>query len=147
MQFTTAIVSLLATVALASPTPRAASKSMAADTTEWTFTSVKRPCNTADTLCTWSFGINDGTTTTACAFNVTGSPADETNLDSPGATCGAYTITTGWSGQFGAGNGFTTLGVVNYAAKLLAYPAYTDAQLAGGATVTPDQSYPVYTLT
>lgn len=35
----------------------------------------------------------------------------------------------------------TTLAVVNNAAKLIVYPAYTDKQLTNGTVVTPDQSY------
>ncbi|PSR77925.1 hypothetical protein BD289DRAFT_334265, partial [Coniella lustricola] len=113
--------------------------SMMADVHQWTITSLKRVCNADSTSCTWTFGINNGTGTTPCTEVVTGSPATQTN-GGP-ATCGVYAVTSGWSGQFGAGNGFTTLAVVNYAANLIVYPAYTDAQLQNGTVVTPDQSY------
>ncbi|KAF3765357.1 hypothetical protein M406DRAFT_321913 [Cryphonectria parasitica EP155] len=112
---------------------------MMADAETWTITSLVRTCDAADTSCTWSFGINNGTGTTPCVETVTGSPASETN-GGP-ATCGVYTVTSGWSGQFGPGNGFTTFAVVNYAANLIVYPAYTDKQVQNGTVVTPDQSY------
>ena len=71
---------------------------------------------------------------------VTGSPASRQKAGGPGK-CGAYTVTSGWSGQFGEGNGFTTLSVVDQAKKLIVWPAYTDKQLAGGKVVKPDQAY------
>lgn len=141
MQFTTILVSaLLSATGLAAPTQaRAGAISMMADTATWTITSLQRVANAADTNATWSFGINNGTATTPCTEVVTGSPASQTN-GGP-VTCGVYTVTSGWSGQFGAGNGFTTFAVVDSAAGLIIYPAYTDAQVSSGAVVTPDQSY------
>lgn len=172
------VSSLLSATALAVPTTqqqgRAAAKSMMADATTWTITSLSRTCDAALTTCTWAFGINNGTATTPCTEVVTGTPATETN-GGP-ATCGIYTVTSGWSGQFGPGNGFvsllpslpphvplvfhvlykirrnssadllltiwkTTLSVVDYAANLIVFPAYTDKQLTNGTVVTPDQSY------
>lgn len=114
--------------ALAAPSQeRASSVSMMADVTAWTITGLSRACDTADTTCTWTFGINNGTGITPCTEVVTGSPASQTN-GGP-ATCGVgqpypdlpysrlrtctdrksfqvYTVTSGWSGQFGPGNGF-----------------------------------------
>ena len=52
---------------------------------------------------------------------------------------GPFTVGSGWSGQFGPGNGFTTFSVVR--GGLIAYPAYRDVQLANGKSVRPDQSY------
>lgn len=141
MQLTTILTSaLLSATALAVPTQaRTDSKAVRAAAATWTIEGTKRVCNTADTSCTWTFGVNNGTGTTQCTEVVTGSPASQTN-GGP-ATCGVYTVTSGWSGQFGAGNGFTTFAVVNYGADLIVFPAYTDTQVAGGAVVTPDQSY------
>ncbi|KAK3934770.1 hypothetical protein QBC46DRAFT_398985 [Diplogelasinospora grovesii] len=123
-------------------------KSMMADTAEWTIVQMQRVCNTADTRCDWSFAVDThAAPATACAFSVANSgttPASQSN-GGP-ATCGPYTVTTGWSGQFGLGNGFTTLAVVDYANKEIVYPAYTDAQLYGGVVVSPDQSYAPYNL-
>ncbi|CAN8104105.1 unnamed protein product [Discula destructiva] len=113
--------------------------SMMAAVPAWTITSLSRSCDAADTKCTWSFGVNNGTGITPCTEVVVGTPASQTN-GGP-ATCGVYTVTSGWSGQFGPGNGFTTFAVVNYAANLIAYPGYTDAEVAGGNAVTPDKSY------
>ncbi|CRK23756.1 hypothetical protein BN1708_013790, partial [Verticillium longisporum] len=61
-------------------------------------------------------------------------------------TCGPYTVTSSWSGQFGEGNGFTTLAVVNRSSKQIVWPAYTDKQLAKAVVVKPNQSYPVQAL-
>ncbi|KAI0104965.1 hypothetical protein GGR51DRAFT_520451 [Nemania sp. FL0031] len=110
----------------------------------WTMTGLKRVCNAADTSCTWSFGINTntGVAATPCSFTVTGSPASNGNLNAAKA-CGTFSVTAGWSGQFGPGNGFTTLAVFNNANKQIAWPAYTDAELAGGKAVTPDKSWAV----
>jgi len=75
---------------------------------------------------------------------VNGNPATQANFN--GITCGGYTVSGGWSGQFGPGNGFTTLAVVNNAKRQIAYPAYTDSELASGKPVTPNRSYPVQNL-
>ncbi|KAI1141748.1 small secreted protein [Hypoxylon sp. FL0543] len=140
MKFTTAAISsILAATALAAPMP-AAEKSAMADVAQWTIESMQRVCDSGDTQCTWSFRVNTHTSDpTPCTFTVKGSPASQT--DSSGNICGPYTVGSGWSGQFGPGNGFTTLSVVDYAAKLIVWPAYTDKQLANGQVVTPDLSY------
>ncbi|KAH6660544.1 small secreted protein [Truncatella angustata] len=141
MQFSTAITALFASVALAAPSvARAEVKSMMA-AAEWTIESLKRTVNADDSVATWEFGIDTQSgAATACKFDVSGHPASQTGLAAP-ATCGDFQVTTGWSDQFGADNGFTTLSVVNTATKLIVWPSYTDAQLANGAVVTPDQSY------
>ncbi|VUC34079.1 unnamed protein product [Clonostachys rosea] len=145
MQFSTAALftTLLSATALAVP---AQVKSMAASAT-WTIEGMKRTCNGDDTSCDWSFGINTGAGTTACAYSV-GRDGNTIASRSPnrGTNCGAFTITSAWSGQFGDNNGFTTLSVVDNGARLIAWPAYTDAQLVNGQTVQPDQSYPVQAL-
>ncbi|XXG95785.1 hypothetical protein Hte_002056 [Hypoxylon texense] len=145
MKFTSALLAtLLSATALAAPTP-AASKSAMADVAQWTITSLKRVCDAADTSCTWSFGIDThaagGAAATPCTFTVKSGALPASQTDSSGNVCGAYTVGSGWSGQFGPGNGFTTLSVVDYASKLIVWPAYTDKQLAGGAVVTPDLSF------
>ncbi|KAL4803946.1 hypothetical protein BDV18DRAFT_162356 [Aspergillus unguis] len=131
---------LLAVLGLTSSTlaAPAAAKSMMTNTS-WTITSLKRVCNKADTSCTWTFGIDNGSSNQACTLKVQGEAASEAN-GGP-ATCGPYTVTSGWSDQFGADNGFTTLSVVDNKSKQIVWPAYTDKQLDGGKVVTPDQSY------
>lgn len=145
MKFTsTLIAAILSTVALAAPANELVERQsgtvsmMVAAAPEWTITSMKRVC--ASGTCTWTFGIDDHVAAvTPCTFKVKGSPASQT--DSSGNVCGGYTIGTGWSGQFGTGNGFTTLSVVNNAKKQIIYPSYTDKQLSTGKVVKPDQSY------
>lgn len=141
MKFTT--TALLAAIMAASPTIAAPanSVSMMASSPQWTIESMKRVCDSGDKSCTWTFGINAGAgKTTACKYIVTGNPASRQKTGGPG-TCGAYTITSGWSGQFGDTNGFTVLSVVDNAQKYIVWPGYTDKQLAGGKVVSPNQSY------
>ncbi|KAL3440972.1 hypothetical protein BJX65DRAFT_300103 [Aspergillus insuetus] len=128
----------------AAPSP-ATTKSMMVANTSWTISSLKRVCNHLNTKCTWTFGISTGpgseseTTTTNCTYIVEGSPASQAK-GGP-APCGNYTISSGWSDQFGADAGFTTLSVVNEETRQIVWPAYTDKQLEKGEVVTPDQSY------
>ncbi|KAL1853322.1 putative tRNA-splicing endonuclease subunit tsp-1 [Paecilomyces lecythidis] len=124
---------------LAAPAPAPGKSMMAADS-QWTITSLKRICNEPNTSCTWTFGIDTGSgNPTACTYVVDATNASEAN-GGP-SDCGDFTITSGWSGQFGPGNGFTTLSVVDNPLRQIIWPAYTDKQLAGGNVVTPDQSY------
>ncbi|KAK5170936.1 uncharacterized protein LTR77_004080 [Saxophila tyrrhenica] len=144
MKFTTSILAaVLSTAAFASPVEIEARDTPAVDmmvaaAPQWTIESMKRVC--ASGTCNWSFKIdNHVAAPVTCKFSVKGSPATQT--DSSGNQCGIYTVSTGWSGQFGAGNGFTTLAVVDNNKKQIIYPAYTDKQLASGKVVKPDQSY------
>ena len=116
----------------------------------WTIDAMRRVCDAGDRSCEYSFFIKrgDGSSTTPCAYAVHGNetvPASHARV--LGVTCGGggrnptYTVSSAWSGQFGLGSGFTTFAVVDSAEKTVAFPAYTDAQLAAGKVVTPDQSY------
>lgn len=112
---------------------------------QWTIKSFTRNCNAADTSCTVSFGIDTQTApVTSCSYTVTGAPASQASTS--GITCGPYTISSGWSGQFGPGNGFTTWSLVDWSQHLIAWPAYSDRELVNGAAVTPDKSYSPQTL-
>ncbi|KAI0376451.1 small secreted protein [Hypomontagnella monticulosa] len=149
MKFTsTAVAAIFATGALAAPTPAPEVKSAMANVPQWTIEGMKRGCDAGNTQCTWSFAINTHLEpATPCTFVVKaagGKPASHT--DSTGNICGKYTVSSGWSDYFGADNGFTTLSVVDYAAKLIVWPAYTDKQLDAGGVVTPDLSYAPSTL-
>lgn len=146
MKVTAILATLLATSALAAPAPEAEVKSMAAQQT-WTIQNMKRVCNKPDDKCDWSFTVAAPAGKTNCAFSVKkagSTPASRSPGN--GAKCGAYTVTSGWDGSFGEGKGFTTLSVVDYGKKQIAWPAYTDVQLKGGKVVKPDQSYPVQAL-
>lgn len=142
MQIKALIVSLFAAGAFAAPAAApAGAKSMAvANSPLWTIQDMKRVCNSADTTCTYTFYINTtGPSSTSCKYIHNGKPASETS-GGP-ATCGAFSVTSGWSGQFGPNNGFTTLSVVHNAARQIIWPSYTDKQLDGGKVVKPDQAY------
>jgi hypothetical protein len=128
---------LFASSIMAAPT---ASVSMMAAGPQWTIENMKRTCNAENTSCTWNFGIYPGTgAATPCNYVVKGNTASHAN-GGP-VTCGGYTVTSGWSGQFGEGNGFTTFSVVDNKARQIIWPAYTDKQVEGGNVVKPDQSY------
>lgn len=139
---TALLTAALASSAMAAPAD-AQVKSMST-AASWTITDAKRVCNKDDTSCDWSFGIKDGNAVTKCAYTVKGSPAS--HAPQTGVACGKYSVTSAWSGQFGPGEGFTTLSVIDYKAKRIVWPAYTDKQLASGKVVKPDQSYPVQAL-
>ncbi|KAI1324724.1 hypothetical protein F5Y16DRAFT_380208 [Xylariaceae sp. FL0255] len=130
--------------ALMAATSVYAAPTTAAAIPNWTLTSVNRACDSANDKCVWTFGINTntGAAATPCTFAITGANASEGNLTTP-ILCGAFKVTAGWSGQFGPGNGFTTLSVFDTANSQIAWPAYTDKQLANGAVVKPDMSWAV----
>lgn len=137
MHFQTLLIAAMAAVpALSAP---ATEKSMmAASTPQWTIKTFVRTCNSANTSCKYSYSIDTHTAAaTPCSYTVSGSPASRASYNN--IKCGAFTISSNWSGQFGDGNGFQTLAVVT--GKQIAYPAYTDKQLVNGKVVTPDQSY------
>ena len=148
----TALTTLLASSAMAAPAEvdarEVAAISMAAAST-WTIESMKRSCDKPDNTCAWSFTINNNSgSKQACSYNVKRQNSNTPASHSPqtGATSGAYTHTSRWSGQYGPGQGFTTLSVVNNKDRTIAWPAYTDNQLKGGNVVKPNQSYPVQKL-
>ncbi|KAF5022720.1 hypothetical protein F66182_5268 [Fusarium sp. NRRL 66182] len=136
MKFTAAFVALIsATGAVAAPA--ADSVSMMAATAQWTIQSLNRVCDKADTTCTWNFKINTGSgAATPCKYVVKAKGASKAN-GGP-VKCGTFTITSGWSGQFGPSKGFTTVSVVNNKKQII-YASYTDKQLASGKVVKPDQ--------
>ena len=137
MQFPALLVAAFAALpALSAPTT--AVSMMAATAPEWTIESFVRTCNTANTSCKHSYKIDTHTSAaTPCSYTATGSPASQASYNN--VKCGAYTVSSNWSGQFGAGNGFQTLAITD--GKVIVYPAYRDVQLVNGKVVSPDQSY------
>lgn len=104
MQFTsTLLAAILATAALAAPLETRASS--------WTMQKFTRTC-TGTSTChyTYSINLNDGSKATSCAYDVKSGSASAQDT-SYAVTCGAFVISSGWSGQFGPGNGFSTLAV------------------------------------
>jgi hypothetical protein len=143
MQLTSTLVALFSTSALAARLSTFAS-------TEWTLTSLLRGCNATDALCTWKFGIDTneaGVNATDCVYSVKSTPTAPASQSNGGPVqCGVFNITSGWSGQFGPGQGFTVISVVDYAKKLIVYAGYTDSMVANGTAVDPDLSFPVQNL-
>ncbi|KAL2132142.1 hypothetical protein VTI74DRAFT_4148 [Chaetomium olivicolor] len=124
---------------------RADAISAMAEVPQWKIKSFTRTCNAGDTSCTVSFSIDTQTApATSCSYTVTGNPASRASTN--GITCGPYTISSGWSGQFGPENGFTTWSVVDWGKRLIVWPAYSDRELVNGVPVTPDKSYAPQTL-
>ncbi|KAL8997616.1 MAG: hypothetical protein Q9169_003163 [Polycauliona sp. 2 TL-2023] len=120
------------------PAPANAVSMMAAAAPQWTIKSFVRTCNAANTSCKYSYSIDTHAgAPTLCTYTVTGNPAARTSYNN--VKCGAYTISSNWSGQFGPNQGFQTLAVVT--GRTIIYPAYTDTQLANSKVVSPDQSY------
>ena len=134
MQFTSSL--LVATTAALSVSAYPAKSMMAASASEWTIETFTRTCNSDNTTCDISFTIDTGSKT-PCSYSVNGSPATQQSYS--GQVCGAYTISSGWSDQFGVDHAFTTLSVTDQ--TNIIYPAYTDQQLVNGGAVSPDQSY------
>lgn len=149
MHFPTLLTTTLLPL-LALSAPSAAPVSMAAANTQWTILSARRACDAADNVCTWTFGISvgAGTASTACKYSTKRASASVPASQASGGPtdCGKYQVTSGWSGQFGPGNGFTTLSVVDTQERLIAWPAYSDADVAGGKVVSPDRSFAVQKL-
>ncbi|KAF5531704.1 small secreted protein [Fusarium mexicanum] len=140
MKFSAAVFTLLAATGVTAA-PAADSVSMMASTAQWTIRDAKRYCRSDDSICNWKFGIDTGNGKPyECRYNVKGPGASKKRSAGP-STCGDFTITSGWSDQFGANNGFTTLSVVSKSKRQIIWPAYTDKQLAGAKIVKPDQSY------
>ncbi|KAJ2998654.1 hypothetical protein NUW58_g250 [Xylaria curta] len=143
MQLKSTLFALFSTSALATTLSTFAA-------TEWTIDTLSRVCNGADDSCTWKFGINtntDGVDITPCTYTVKAvKPAPASQSNGGPVKCGVFTITSGWSGQFGPDNGFTVISVVDYAKKLIVYAGYTDIAVGNGTAVDPNLSFPVQTL-
>lgn len=141
MHFSTIFLTALAAIpsSLAAPAPVADISMMSAAAPQWTIKSFVRTCNAANTSCKYSYSIDthSGAAATPCTYTVGGNPASRASYNN--VKCGTFTISSNWSGQFGAGNGFQTLAVVQ--GRTIVYPAYTDKQLVSGKVVSPDQSY------
>lgn len=137
MQFTQTLFAavLAATSVSAAPTIEARDPA-------WIIENMKRTCNGADTSCTWDFTINTQIAKpTHCSYVVPARDGKPASRSTGGAvTCGAFTITSGWSGQFAVG--FTTLAVVDYHKNRLVWPAYNDNEIGKkGEVVKPNKSY------
>ncbi|CEI59931.1 hypothetical protein FVEN_g8265 [Fusarium venenatum] len=138
MKFTAALIALVSATGVVAA-PAADSISMMAASPQWTIKSLNRVCDKTDSTCTWNFKINTGSgSDTPCKYVIKAKNASKAN-GGP-IKCGTFTITSGWSGQFGADKGFTTVSVVSNQKQII-YPSYTDKHLAGGKVIKPDQKY------
>ena len=121
----------------------------------WTINSLSRACDDTDTVCGWSFLIDTNCPSqapTPCSFSIKslgpGVPASRSPKHEKGEDelCGPYEVHSSWSGQFGPGQGFTTLSVIDNGSKLGAYPAYRDDLFGKGKETVPDVEVKVYAL-
>ncbi|PFH62921.1 hypothetical protein XA68_10974 [Ophiocordyceps unilateralis] len=129
MQLTSALVASILAASTASAAVVAA-KSMMATSPQWSIEHMQRICNKNDSQCTWQFKINpraDKITECKLVVNATEKTVASRANGGP-VNCGDYTVTSGWNGQFGEGNGFTVLSVVDNKKRLIVYPGYTDKQ-------------------
>ncbi|GAB0138303.1 hypothetical protein EsDP_00006540 [Epichloe bromicola] len=145
MHFTQTIVAALfaATSVVGAPAPMEMSMMASSGIPDTVFEGVVRNCDAQDNKCTIDFTINPKRFSRTGVSFVTkrnGNVGASRN-NGPAQTFGDYTVTSGWSGQFGEGNGFTTFAVVDNKNRLITYPSYTDGELANGHKVTPDKSY------
>lgn len=144
MHFNTIFIGLVAaaSTALAAPAvdSRAESVSAMAEAPQWIIKKFTRTCNGNDSSCKVSFKIDTQLApATDCSYTATGNPASQGSID--GVVCGPYRVSSGWSGVFGPGNGFTTWSVVDTSKRLITWPSYADHELTNGKAVTPDKSY------
>ncbi|KAI4240237.1 MAG: hypothetical protein L6R40_005266 [Gallowayella cf. fulva] len=139
MQLSTVFLTALAAIpALSAPAPAGELSMMATAAPQWTIQSFVRTCNAENTSCNYAFSIDiQSGAPTPCNYVIVNSPAARASYTN--VNCGDFTVSSTWSGQFGAGNGFQTLAVVRD--RTIIYPAYTDTQLVDGQAVSPDQSY------
>ncbi|CCC05433.1 hypothetical protein SMACR_09183 [Sordaria macrospora] len=121
----------------------------------WTIHSLSRHCDDSDTVCGWSFIIHTNCPSlapTPCSFTIKslgpGVPASRSpkHAKDNDELCGPYEVHSSWSGQFGPGQGFTTLSVIDAGNKLVAYPAYRDDLFRKEKTTVPDVEVAVYAL-
>ncbi|KAK4163705.1 hypothetical protein QBC43DRAFT_212311 [Cladorrhinum sp. PSN259] len=104
----------------------------------WLVTDTHRICDHFDTFCSWAFQIRTNIGRYApvpCAVPVRDDkenriPASHGHAED--YKCGPYQVSVRWEGMFGAGNGYTTLAIVDHQAKLGIWPAYADWQVEGG---------------
>lgn len=145
MYFTSTIMATLAaTAALAAPAAL-----NARDLGNWSFNGVTRSCT--DQQCHWYFEIGAGlpnggpSFVQPCDYYVNAASGKIAARSNGGpANCGDFTLTSGWSNQFGDDHGFTTLSVVYNPLRQIAFPAYSDDELADGKA--DDKTYPVQQL-
>ncbi|KAK3396772.1 hypothetical protein B0T20DRAFT_243083 [Sordaria brevicollis] len=121
----------------------------------WTIHSLSRQCDDADLVCGWSFIVDTNCPSlapTPCTFSIKslgpGVPASRSPKHEKGQDeqCGPYEVHSAWSGQFGPGQGFTTLSVIDGGNKLVAYPAYRDDLFGKEKATVPDVEVAVYAL-
>ncbi|KAH8677874.1 surface protein [Xylariales sp. PMI_506] len=119
----------------------------AADFAKWTMVGLSRTCLADGTMCTWRFSVNtnepNATATPCTLFTRAGATVPASQGGGGPTLCGNFTVSSGWSGQFGPGNGFTTIALIDFARKLMAYPSYADNDLPDGQVVAPDRTYAV----
>lgn len=137
-------VALAATSASAAPT---SVQSMSVGQ-EWTVQHAKRSCDEGDNTCTWDWIIDDHAKPIHCNFVTKryGRTPASRGINQGPQKCGPYVTTSNYSDQFGPGNGFTALAIVDQSRGVKIFPAYNDKELAANAKDGITRSYPVQKL-
>ncbi|KID84342.1 small secreted protein [Metarhizium guizhouense ARSEF 977] len=103
----------------------------------WTVQEARRACAQDDSLCTWRFLMDTHVAAkTDVTFVVHGPGASRNNGGAQNV--GDFTFTSGYDAA-----GFTTFAAVDNKRGLIAFPAYSDADVANGR-VAADRDYDVY---
>lgn len=123
----------------------------------WSIRDYKRTCAGpagSETSCTATFGIDtklNGHKVALCTVTTKGSAGfPATQAAYTGIPCGPngrFTLNSGWSGQFGNGNGFSTVSIVDNTDKIIVYAGYADSEVpANGSAVKPDKEVQPHNL-
>lgn len=143
MQITKTLLAAVLTATSVSAAPVAgsdnSSNSLEVRDPQWIIEHMSRSCDGQDQSCTWSFAIDTQLSDpTWCNYVVNASGGQPASRSNGGpVTCGDFTITSGWSGQFAVG--FTTFAVVENSRNLIVFPAYDDNEIAAGNV--PNKAY------
>lgn len=102
---------------------------------DWSLEHLIRWCYFDNRLCLWEFSINTGVGTPSFCMHAVASTGAKLANEHDGCPtdCGDFRVTSGWSGQFGPGEGFTTLSVINTAQAKVAFFSYKDTEVESGA--------------
>ncbi|KAK4464688.1 hypothetical protein QBC42DRAFT_170774 [Cladorrhinum samala] len=115
----------------------------------WKVSQFRRLCDPFDTACVFEFAVSTNVASYApvpCRFTLAADAgravaASKNHLED--YACGPYHVSVGWNGQFGEGNGFVTLAVVDFGARMSAWYAWSESKLEGGLVAEDAVAVPV----
>lgn len=149
---TSTLLSLFA-IAVAAPTQETATPFQDVVPTPgqelWKVSQFRRLCDPFDTACVFDFTVSTNVASYApvpCRFTLAADigkavAASKNHLEDH--ACGPYHVSVGWNGQFGEGNGFVTLAVVDFGARMSAWYSWSESKLEGGQVAEDAAAVPV----